>query len=279
MQRPPLPDGLLRVAVVDDEPLGRERIRALLGDEPDIILVGEYSAGEEAVAGSADSPPDLIFLDVQMPGLDGFGVVQLLQQVVAPERFPVIVFVTAYDQYALRAFEVSAVDYLLKPFDRARFSDALARARARVHERRVAGSGRGRDAATAELLRQIGELRAQHDAAHSERLRAEARFVVRAASKLFFVRAADVDWISGEGNYARLHTGARTHLVRETLKSVEARLSPRQFVRVHRSAIINVDRVAELQPHAHGEYRLTLKDGSKLTSSRAHSANLRSLLK
>lgn len=277
MQRPPLPEGVLRVAVVDDEPLGRERIRALLADEPDIILVGEYSAGEEAVAGSADSPPDLIFLDVQMPGLDGFGVVQLLQQVVAPERFPVIVFVTAYDQYALRAFEVSAVDYLLKPFDRARFSDALARARVRVHERRVAGSGR--DAATAELLRQIGELRAHHDAAHSERMRAEARFVVRAASKLFFVRAADVDWISGEGNYARLHTGARTHLVRETLKSVEARLSPRQFVRVHRSAIINVDRVAELQPHTHGEYRLTLKDGSKLTSSRAHSANLRSLLK
>lgn len=277
MQRPPLPEGSLRVAVVDDEPLGRERIRALLADEPDIILAGEYSAGEEAVAGSADSPPDVIFLDVQMPGLDGFGVVQLLQQVVVPERFPVIVFVTAYDQYALRAFEVSAVDYLLKPFDRARFSDALARARARVYERRGAGSGR--DAATAELLRQIGELRAQQDAAHSDRMRAEARFVVRAASKLFFVRAADVDWISGEGNYARLHTGARTHLVRETLKSVEARLSPRQFVRVHRSAIINVDRVAELQPHTHGEYRLTLKDGSKLTSSRAHSANLRSLLK
>jgi two-component system LytT family response regulator len=275
--RPPLPEGSLRVAVVDDEPLGRERIRALLADEPDVILAGEYSTGEEAVAGSADSPPDVLFLDVQMPGLDGFDVVQLLQQVVARDRFPVIVFVTAYDQYALRAFEVSALDYLLKPFDRARFSDALRRARARVQERRVAGSGM--DAGAAELLRQIGELRAQQDAAHSERLRAEARFVVRAASKLFFVRAADVDWISGEGNYARLHTGARTHLVRETLKSVESRLSARQFVRVHRSAIINVDRVAELQPHAHGEYRLTMKDGSRLTSSRAHSANLRSLLK
>lgn len=277
MQRPPLPEGSLSVAVVDDEPLGRERIRALLADEPDVNLIGEYSAGEEAVAGSADSPPDVIFLDVEMPGLDGFGVVQLLQQVVAPDQFPVIVFVTAYDRYALRAFEVSAVDYLLKPFDRARFSDALARARARVRERRVAGSVG--DAATAELLRQIGQLRAQQDAAHSERMRAEARFVVRSASKLFFVRAADVDWISGEGNYARLHTGAKTHLVRETLKSVEARLSPRQFVRVHRSAIINVDRVAELQPHAHGEYRVTMKDGAQLTSSRAHSANLRSLLK
>lgn len=279
MQRLPLPEGSIRVALVDDEPLGRERIRSLLAEDPDVSLVGEYATGEEAVAGSADSPPELIFLDVQMPGLDGFGVVQLLQQVVAPDQFPVIVFVTAYDQYALRAFEVSAVDYLLKPFDRARFSDALARARSRVEERRGAGFGRRRDDSTRELLRQIGELRAQQEAVNSERMRAEARFVVRSASKLFFVRAADVDWISGEGNYARLHTGARTHLVRETLKSVESRLSPRQFVRVHRSAIINLDRVAELQPHAHGEYRLTMKDGSRLTSSRAHSANLRSLLK
>jgi two-component system LytT family response regulator len=273
---PPPEAATLRVAIVDDEPLGRERIRALLAGETQITLAGEYSTGEAAVAGTADSPPDVIFLDVQMPGLDGFGVVQLLQQVVDPGQLPVIVFVTAYDEYALRAFEVSAVDYLLKPFDRARFGDALSRARTRVRERKMA-SGAGEDG-VAQLLEQVRELRAQHDAAHSEQMRAEARFVVRSASKLFFVRAADVDWISSDGNYARLYTGGKTHLVRETLKSVESRLHPRQFVRVHRSAIINVDRVAVLQPHGHGEYVVTMKDGSRLTSSRAHSAKLRSLL-
>lgn len=236
---------MLRVALVDDEPLGRERIRALLADEKDVTLIGEYRNGEEALTGILESAPQVLFLDVQMPGMDGFGLVQLLEAELPPDQRPFIVVVTAYDEYALRAFDVSAVDYLLKPFDRARFRAALARARARV----------------------------------SERPRPEERFVVRLASRMTLVRAADVEWIAGEGNYARLYTGGRRHLVRETLKSVEARLDPSKFVRVHRSAIVNVDCVATLEPHVHGQYVLTMKDGSRITSSRTHSGKLRALLK
>ena len=236
---------MLRAALVDDEPLGRERIRALLADEKDVALVGEYRNGEEALTGILESAPQVLFLDVQMPGMDGFGLVQLLEAELPPDQRPFIVVVTAYDEYALRAFDVSAVDYLLKPFDRARFRAALARARARV----------------------------------SERPRPEARFVVRMASRMTLVRAADVEWIAGEGNYARLHSGVRRHLVRETLKSVEARLDPSKFVRVHRSAIVNVDCVATLEPHVHGQYVLTMKDGARITSSRTHSGKLRALLK
>ncbi len=236
---------MLRVALVDDEPLGRERVRALLADEHGVTLVGEYSTGEEALTGILESAPQVLFLDVQMPGMDGFGLVQALESHLAPDQRPFIVVVTAYDAYALRAFDVSAVDYLLKPFDRGRFRAALARARARV----------------------------------TERPRPEARFVVRSASKMTLVRAADVEWIAGEGNYARLHSSGRRHLVRETLKSVEARLDPGKFVRVHRSAIVNVECVATLEPHVHGQYVLTMKDGSRIISSRTHSPKLRALLK
>ena len=236
---------MVRVALVDDEPLGRERIRALLADEKDVTLVGEYSTGEEALAGILRSAPQILFLDVQMPGMDGFGLVRLLEDQLPPEQRPFIVVVTAYDSYALRAFDVSAVDYLLKPFDRARFRAALARARGRV----------------------------------SERPRPEPHFVVRTASKMQIVRAADVEWIAGEGNYARLHAAGRRHLVRETLKSVEERLDPRKFVRVHRSAIVNVECVATFEPHVHGQYVLTMKDGSRIISSRTHSGKLRALLK
>jgi two-component system LytT family response regulator len=236
---------MLRVALVDDEPLGRERIRALLADEKDVTLVGEYRTGEEALAGILESAPQVLFLDIQMPEMDGFGLVQLLEARLAPEQRPFIVVVTAHDAYALRAFDVSAVDYLLKPFDRARFREALARARARV----------------------------------SERPRPDVRFVVRLASKMTLVPAADVEWIAGEGNYARLHSAGKRHLVRETLKSVEARLDPRKFVRVHRSAIVNVDCVATLEPHVHGQYVLTMKDGARIISSRTHSGKLRALLK
>jgi two-component system LytT family response regulator len=271
-----MPDTAIRAALVDDEPLGRERIRALLADESDVTLVGEYVSGEDAIAGLAQTPADVLFLDVQMPGVDGFGVVELLQQIAAPDELPVIVFVTAHESYALRAFEVSALDYLLKPFDRARFRAALGRARERVRERRTAPSDR--DAAFTQLLEQVRVLREQQDTQTAERAQADARFVVRIGSKLFFVRAADVDWIAGEGNYARLYTQGKSYLVRETLKSVEQRLAARQFVRVHRSAIINVDRVATLEPYAHGEYVVTMKDGAKLTSSRTHSGKLRSLL-
>ena len=243
---PPLPlPETLRVALVDDEPLARERIRTLLAGEPDVVLCGEYSGGAEAADAVVRSPPHLLFLDVEMPGLDGFDVVERLERRMPADALPVIVFVTAYDAYAIRAFDVSATDYLLKPFDRDRFRAAMERARKRVAERARAD---------------------------------DSRFVVRVASKIFFVRACDVDWISGEGNYARLHVGSRNHLVRETLRSVQSRLDPRRFVRVHRSAIINVDRVATLEPFTHGQYLITMTSGARVISSRTRTAQLRDLL-
>jgi two-component system LytT family response regulator len=244
LRRPPASDRL-RVALADDEPLARDRIRTLLADEPDTVLVGEYRSGEEAVSGLINDLPDIVFLDVRMPALDGLALAERIQSLVAPELCPVIVFVTAYDGYAIQAFDVSATDYLLKPFDRARFRAALARARQRVRERG----------------------------------RVDARFVVRTGSKVSLVRADDVECICGEGNYVRLHAGGRTHLVRETLKSVEARLDSRRFLRVHRSAIINVDRVATLEPFTHGQYIVTMKDGSRIVSSRTRTERLRALLK
>ena len=270
-------DGSIRVVIVDDEPLARERIRTMLEGREGITVVAECVDGEDALATIGAVQPDLLFLDVQMPELDGFEVLEALGE----ERLPVIVFVTAYDAYALRAFEVSAVDYLLKPFDRLRFEKALARAldrlgRARARTAAGAGVGGGADAEGTESvdddLRQfIRQLRAERGYA--------TRFVVRNDGRLSFVRVQDVDWIDSAGNYVRLHAGGRSHLLRETMKAIEARLNPATFVRVHRSAIVNVDRIASLEPYFHGEYVVTMRDGTKLTSSRSHSGRLRELVR
>lgn len=263
----------LRVAIVDDEPLARERLRALLEAEDDVVA-SEYEDGEAAVRGMLDKPPDIVFLDVQMPGMDGFGVIDALSRLIEEQPLPVIVFVTAHDAYALRAFDVSATDYLLKPFDRTRFSEAMRKARSRV-------SARSSESVTAitELVEQVRQLRRAHDVAAADRSRSEQRFVVRMGSKIYFVRSAEIDWIEGDGNYARLHTGTKSHLVRETLKSIESRLDPRTFVRIQRSTIINVDRVSVIEPHSHGEYLVTMRDGARLTSSRTHGSRLRGILK
>jgi two-component system LytT family response regulator len=249
----------LRTAIVDDEPLARERIRELLRGHDGISIVAECADGESAVAAIAREAPDLVFLDIQMPELDGFGVLEAL----GAARLPGVVFVTAFDEYAVRAFEAGALDYLLKPVTPERFESALARASDRLRRR-----GAGDDPALRELL---------------ERLRAErgyaTRLVARDGVKVSFVRVADVDWIDSAGNYARLHVGPRAHLVRETLKSLEARLDPAEFVRVHRSAIVRVERIAALEPYFHGEYIVTLSDGTRLSASRSYSARLRSLLR
>jgi two-component system LytT family response regulator len=244
---------LVRAVIVDDEPLARERIRNMLATRPEYTVVAECGDGEEAIAVIVAERPDLVFLDVQMPELDGFAVLEALTD--AP--IPAIIFVTAHEEHAIRAFEVSAVDYLLKPFDRERFAKALARATTHLGRRR-------------ETTEWEPELRTL-----LERLRAErgyaTRFVVRNEGKLTFVRANDVDWIEGAGNYVRLHVAGRALLLRETMKSVESRLDP--------AAIVNIDRVASLEPYFHGEYVVTMRDGSKLTSSRSQSARLRALLR
>ena len=269
-----MPENVLRIAIVDDEPLGRERLRELVRAEAGVAITGEYANGAEAVQGVIDHPADILFLDVQMPGMDGFGVVEALGRKLQNQAMPVIVFVTAYDAYALRAFEVSATDYLLKPFDRQRFTEAMRKARISSAMR----NGKPDDR-FADLVEQIRQLRADQDATRKEVALADQRFVVRRQSKVYFVRAADVDWIQGDGNYARLYSGSKSHLVRETLKSIEARLDSRTFIRIQRSTIINVDRVHVIEPHSHGEYLVTMRDGAKLTSSRTHSSRLRTLLR
>ena len=248
----------IRAVIVDDEPLPRERIATLLASHPEIELVAECGDGAEAVRVISETAPDLLFLDIQMPELDGFEVLEAL----GGDRLPAVIFVTAFDEYAVRAFEVSAIDYLLKPIDPARFELALGRALQRINASPEAGG---------ELLAFLSRWRAQRGFA--------TRFVVRSGGKLTFVRPQEVDWIDAAGNYVRLHTAGRQHLIRETMKSIETRLDPEVFVRVHRSAIVNIDRVASLEPYFHGEYVVVMRDGSKLTSSRSHSARLRALIR
>jgi len=236
----------LRVLIVDDEAVARRRIRRLLTAEPDIVVVGESADGASALSAIARSKPDIAFLDVQMPELDGFEVVQ---SIAAGER-PWIVFVTAFDRYALRAFDVHAVDYLLKPFTRERFQLALAR----VRERRAERHGDPR------LSAMLRDLRSAH--------RYAARVAVRAGDKDGVVHWRDVDWIEAADNYVSLHVGAREYLLRDTLASIEQHLDPEQFVRIHRSAIVQLDRVVELRPATHGDVQVVLRNGVSLVMSR-----------
>ena len=254
--RTPRGTGRIRVLLVDDEPLVRRGIRAFLADEPDVAVIGECGTGLEAVDAIRAERPDLVFLDVQMPELDGLGVLDALDE---DERPPALVFVTAYDAYALRAFELHAVDYLLKPFDEARFRTALARARQRLASAGAATIPAAADSRLEALLR---ELRPAPAPAYAERL------LVRSANRLLPVAVADIDWIEAADNYVRLHVGSRRCALRETIRSLEGRLDPRFFVRVHRSTIVNLDRVQEVRPLPSGDCTLLLTDGTQLSLSR-----------
>jgi two-component system LytT family response regulator len=255
---------MIRALIVDDEPLPRERIRTLLAEHSNIEVIGECQDGQEAANTILAERPDLVFLDIQMPELDGFEVIKAI----STEYLPAIVFVTAFDEHAIRAFEVNAIDYLLKPINAARFEKAVLRAIDRLSQFNEAAKAREPDR---QLLNFVERLRAEQQYT--------TRFVVRAGSKLSFVRASDVDWIDVADNYVRLHVSGREHLVRDTLKSVESQLDPGIFVRVHRSIIINLDRIESVEPHFHGEYVVTMKDGAKLTTSRSYSERLRLLLR
>jgi len=251
----------IRVGIADDEPLARERLVSMLDGHDNYEVVAECKDGAEAVAAIRKQNLDVVFLDVRMPELDGFQVLEAL----GSGRLPVIVFVTAFDDYALRAFDVSALDYLLKPFDRERFEKALARVETQL-------SSREERKISSELREFLGGLSQTPSASYAE------RFAVRSSGDIYFVRTEEIDWIDSQGNYVALHARGRKHLVRDTIKSVESKLDPRKFVRVHRSAIINLDRLTKLQPYFHGEYVVTLSDGTTLTSSRGYSDRLRSLL-
>jgi two-component system LytT family response regulator len=254
----------VRTLVVDDEPLARAGIRGLLADDAEIAVVGECANGREAVAALRATTPDLVLLDVQMPELDGFGVVRE----VGP-AMPVVVFVTAFDQYALQAFDARALDYLLKPFSDERFRQALDRAKEEVRRRRLG-------ALSTQLAALLGLAGAPTPAAPAAApagppLAPEAptRLEVRLGGRRMFVAVADIDWIEASDYYVRLHAGGRSHLLRETLQELEARLDPRRFVRVHRSAMVAVDRVAELRSDAGGRTVLVLRDGTRIPVSRS----------
>jgi two-component system LytT family response regulator len=236
--------GPLRVLVVDDEPLARRKLRRFLDGEPDARCVGECGSGEEALLRLRGEAVDALFLDIQMPGLSGF---ELLERLEAA-RLPPVVFVTAYDRYAVRAFESAAADYLLKPFDRERFKKALAR----VRERSAARAARLAPSELRALLEALGERRPPE------------RFLVKKNAGFLSVSSGDIDWIEAQGNYVALHAGSETHLLRETLQAMEQRLDSGRFARVRRTAIVNLERVAALQPWERDEHVLVLKNGVRI---------------
>jgi two-component system LytT family response regulator len=251
----------IRALIVDDESLARERIRTLLEGDAGIDIIGESADGRAALAAIKTEAPDLLFLDVQIPLLNGFEVLEALATEEA--RLPVVVFVTAYDQYALHAFEVHALDYLLKPFDRERFRKALQRAKAQIEHERKGELGE-------RLLALLADLKPEPK--HLERL------VIKDAGRVFFLRAGEIDWIESAGNYVRLHTGREAHLLRETMNTLETKLNPASFLRIHRSTIVNVERIKELQPLFRGEYVVILQDRTQLASGRAYRDKLQELL-
>jgi two-component system, LytTR family, response regulator len=254
------PASPVRVLLVDDEPLARERMRTALGRLPEVEIAGECADGLEAVAAIQRGQVELVLLDIQMPGLDGFGVVER----VGPERMPAVVFVTAYDSYALRAFEVHALDYVLKPFEPGRFEAAARRAIEQVRMRQAGETGRR----LAALLRELPPGLDPSGGRHATRI------LVREGEGFGFVETARVDWLESAGNYVRLHAGERSWLIRSTLASVQSALDPARFVRIHRSTIVNLDRVREIQPWVGGDYIAILKDGRKLRVSRTHREEL-----
>lgn len=247
----------LNVLIADDEAVARRRIRRLLLDESDVAVVAECADGAMAVRQIVDTRPHLALLDVQMPELDGFEVVQRIPE----QEWPAVIFITAFDRYALRAFDVHAIDYLLKPFSADRFRTALGRARERLRRR----TGDAGLAALVEELRQ--------------RPRFLSRIAVRSRGRVVPLPVSSVDWIQAADNYVTLHAGGREHLVRETLASLEQQLDPDRFTRIHRSTLVNIDRIAEIGSAGHGDAEIRLRDGTPLTVSRTWRDKLIAALK
>ena len=244
--------------IVDDEPLAREGLRMLLSQDPEVSAIPEAKDGREAVAAIRGSRPDLVFLDVQMPEMDGFAVVREI----GAERMPPVVFVTAHDRFAIQAFEINAIDYLLKPVTEERFAQALARAKIRLYS----GPADDRNRQIICLLESL-----------SSPPRYLKRLAVRSAGKTVFVDLADVDWLEASENYVRLHTGRANHLLHVAMNTIAKSLDPEVFLRIHRSIIVNTSRIKQLQPGPHGEYVITLGSGVRLQSGRTYSEKLKAM--
>jgi len=249
----------LTVLIVDDEPLAREGLRELLSEDTEVSAIRESRDGREAITAIRESRPDLVLLDVQMPEVDGFAVVRSI----GAEHMPPILFVTAHDAYAVRAFEVNALDYLLKPVIQERFVEALARAKARILSNDASTSSRQ----IISLLETIASPRSYLK-----------RLTMRSAGKTVFVAIEDVDWMKAAENYVEVHVGRATYLLHATMNTLEKSLNPETFIRIHRSVIVNLDRVKDMQSDAHGEFVITLRDGVRLQSGRTYSGRLRALI-
>jgi two-component system LytT family response regulator len=250
---------IIRVLIVDDEPLARGVLREMLQSDADVAIVGECANGKEAVQAIKELDPELVFLDIQMPEMGGFEVLDAI----AEGQVPHLVFVTAYDQYAVRAFEVHALDYILKPFDRERFQISWQRAKGQVLKDRNVGMEQ-------KILSLLEDLKAGNK--YLERL------VIKSSGRIYFLETNEIDWIQAEGNYVSVHTGKKSHLLRETISSLENQLDPKKFLRIHRSAIVRIDSIKELQPWFHGEYHIVLHDGTQLTLSRNYRDRLQEAL-
>lgn len=254
---------IMRAVIADDERLAREKVRILLASEPNVRLVAECSDGRQAVSAVRAHRADLLLLDIQMPDMDGFQVLNELR----PEEMPVVIFTSAYDQYAIRAFEAHALDYLLKPFDQERFHHAIERAYAelnRSHDR--------------EIKHRILDLLSQVRPGVTSVPSCDDRIVIRAKGRIVFLNLTDIDWIEASANYVRLHVGNESYLFRETIGRISERLHPTHFVRVHRSTIVNVRKIKELIPVNSGEYVVVLKNGKELSCSRGYRAALESMI-
>ena len=243
-------DRKIRALIVDDESLARKFIRRMLRADNDMEVVGECKNGAEALTCISDDKPDLVFLDVQMPEMDGFSLLESL----GPERIPLIIFTTAYEQYAIRAFELHALDYLLKPFDQTRFQDALAHAKDRLKEKPQQEQNVLQIAALLDSIRKPSQ--------HLDRV------FIKSKGRISFLKTDEINWIEADDKYVHLHTKRGEPMIRQTLSAMEAQLNPTKFLRIHRSAIVNIERIKELHPTFSGEHEVLLDDGTTLTLSR-----------
>jgi two-component system LytT family response regulator len=257
----------IKTLIVDDEPLARRNLRLLLENDPQIEILDECRNGREAVKAINALSPDLIFLDIQMPEMDGFDVLER----VGTDQIQAIIFVTAFDQYALKAFDVHALDYLLKPFDDERFAHALRRAKAQIEAREI-------NRLSKRLLALLDE-RVSQRASSSRQKDYLTRLMIKVSGRVVLLKVDDIAFIEADGNYAKLHVGRKAHLLREKMHDLEQRLDPAKFVRIHRSVIVNLDRIKEMQPHFNGDYIVVLDDGRQLRLSRTRRENLEARLK
>ena len=256
----------IRTLIVDDEPLARRNLRVLLEKDPQIEIVEECRNGREAVKAIDSLSPDLIFLDIQMPEMDGFDVLTR----VGPEHIHAIIFVTAFDQYALKAFDVHALDYLLKPFDDDRFAHALERAKAQIEAREI-------NRVSKRLLALLEERESKRNDSREQKGYL-TRLMVKVSGRMVLLKIDEIDFIEADGNYVKLHVGRKTHLLREKMHDLEVQLDPAKFVRIHRSIIVNLDRIKELHPHLNGDYIVVLEDGRQLRLSRSRREQLEARL-